>query len=129
MVEPRGMRSVVIVEDSFFICKLLASSFLDHGFQLIAIARTGQEALMHLANFKPNLVTLDLVLPDGYGTELYDRIAAMHPQLPILIITDQRHIEAFETSQRLGAAGFLPKPFKDSDLQKVLQRIGLGAGG
>lgn len=123
-----GRPCALIVDDSQFICKILAKSLLDFGFRLVAIGGSCEEAMAHVHTFAPDLITLDLVLPDGDGFELFDRLREVRPGAQIVIVSDLRRVEAFEQSQRKGAVGFIGKPFQEAHLRQVLQKLDLGGG-
>ncbi|MBI3892001.1 MAG: response regulator [Candidatus Wallbacteria bacterium] len=120
-----GRPAALIVDDSQFICRILAKSLLDYGFRLVALAASCEEALVQAAAFVPDLITLDLVLPDGHGFELYQKLRDVRPESRILIVSDIRQVENFDKAREIGAAGFLSKPFQESQLVQLLQNMDL----
>ncbi|MBI4872753.1 MAG: response regulator [Candidatus Riflebacteria bacterium] len=123
-----GRPAALIVDDSQFICKILAKSLLDFGFRLIAIGGSCEEALAHVQTFPPDLITLDLVLPDGDGFELFEKLRELRPAAQVIIVSDVRRVEQFEKATKMGAVGFIGKPFQEAHLRQVLQKLDLAAG-
>ncbi|MBI2944071.1 MAG: response regulator [Candidatus Wallbacteria bacterium] len=122
-----GRPAALIVDDSQFICRILAKSLLDYGFRLVALAASCEEALVQTSAFSPDLITLDLVLPDGNGFELFGRLREARPGAQIVIVSDLRQVENFDRAKEIGAAAFLSKPFQETQLVQLLQRLDLGA--
>lgn len=101
---------VLIVEDHPAFVKGLASIFNDHhDFEIIGITNSGQEAIRMVEEYAPDLIIMDLYLPDISGLEAIRTIHAKHEDTPILVLSNSdegSHIlEAFEK----GATGYLSK--------------------
>jgi len=101
---------VLIVEDHPAFVKGLASIFNDHhDFEIIGTTNSGQEAIRMVEEYAPDLIIMDLYLPDISGLEAIRTIHAKHEETPILVLSNSdegSHIlEAFEK----GATGYLSK--------------------
>ncbi len=110
--------TVLVVEDDPIAFHQLAHSLEGDGYRVIG-ARSGEEALRLLEEERPDLVTLDLVLPglDGWGVLRQLRSGATTRDIPVLIVTRK---EDHDASVALGTAGFFVKPV-DQDV--FLQRV------
>ncbi|HEX3950579.1 MAG TPA: chemotaxis-specific protein-glutamate methyltransferase CheB [Steroidobacteraceae bacterium] len=105
------MIKVLVVDDSALVRKLFGRVLSeDTGFE-VALARNGLEALALLEQFKPDVVTLDVQMPQMNGLECLDRIMVQRP-CPVVMVasTTAEGAEATLSALKLGAVDFVPKP-------------------
>lgn len=104
---------ILVVDDEAFIL-LLAKAVLSPRDQLVTTASSGAEALARLAEPPPDLVLLDLGLPDVSGLEVLRlmRAARGWDQVRILVFTASHSIEDIVAAKRLGASGYVCKPIQ-----------------
>jgi two-component system chemotaxis response regulator CheY len=108
-------RSVVIVEDSPFMADLLGAFFEDKlGFRVLATGTNGMHAISLFKQHRPDLLTMDLVMPIKDGKTALQEILAEHPEARILMITSQMGPPIVECL-KLGAAGYVEKPLQFED--------------
>lgn len=112
----------LIVEDNPFMATVLHDMLREHATDIAAvdIVHTGQEALEFIAASKPNVVFLDIELPDMTGFELLQQIGDI--SFKTVFTTSHSHyaIKAF----RFNALDYLVKPIKETELKEAIQRIG-----
>lgn len=115
-------KSVLIVEDDPMVLEV-NKSFIARitGFTLIAEAQTYKEAYEHIVQSKPDIILLDMYLPDKPGIELLKRIR--NEQLPcdVIMITAARDAKSVQDVIRMGAVDYLIKPFRFERFQTALQ--------
>ncbi len=114
---------ILIVEDSEIYRKLLGNA-LQKVFPEIRIdeAVDGDEALQKVDTFLPNLIFMDIRLPDEDGLELTKKVKAAHPNIRIFILTGYDTQEFREATSHCGAEGFLAKTsFGLEELEKLLK--------
>ncbi|GAB3995416.1 response regulator [Glycomyces albus] len=104
----------------------------DPGFRVVASAADGEQALEAVAEHRPDLVLLDLYLPDSFGLDLVSRMRTAGHDCDILVISAAREAESVRAAIRHGAVSYLLKPFSFSDFrtrleQYAAQRAGLEA--
>jgi two-component system chemotaxis response regulator CheB len=101
---------VLIVDDSALIRRVLSEILSEAGFE-IAVARDGVEALAKLTTFLPDVVTLDVQMPNMSGLDCLDRIMLQRP-CPVVMVSSLTAAGAEETltALELGAVDFVPKP-------------------
>ena len=107
--ELRGARRVLVVDDhpSFRRC---ARAFLTaEGFEVAGEAGDGASAVALAAELEPDLVVLDVQLPDIDGFEVASRLLARDPQLAIVLVSSRAASEYGPLIERSGARGFLSK--------------------
>jgi two-component system chemotaxis response regulator CheB len=101
---------VLIVDDSALFRRVLSEILSEAGFE-IAVARDGVEALAKLATFQPDVVTLDVQMPNMSGLDCLDQIMLQRP-CPVVMVSSLTAEGAEETltALELGAVDFVPKP-------------------
>lgn len=82
----------------------------------MAFAGSGSEALSQLQTFNPDVLVLDMRLPDTDGVALLQKIRATHPDLPVVVTTAYVSMEPLMGVLDLGHSGYLVKPFNMDDL-------------
>lgn len=104
------MTKVLIVDDSALIRRVLSEILSEAGFE-IAVARDGVEALAKLSTFQPDVVTLDVQMPNMSGLDCLDQIMLRRP-CPVVMVSSLTAEGAEETltALELGAVDFVPKP-------------------
>ncbi len=114
--------SIFIVEDDPMVLEV-NKSFLDRmtGFTLIGEAQTCEEAYKQIVKYKPNLVLLDMYLPDKPGIELLQKIRNEQIPCDVIMITAARDAKTVQDVIRMGAFDYLIKPFRFERFQTALQ--------
>lgn len=114
--------TVLIVEDDPMVLEL-NKSFLSNiqGFEYIGEATTGKEAYEKVQQLKPNLILLDMFLPDISGIDLFLRLRNERISVDVILITAARDAPTVQEAVRLGAFDYLIKPFRFERFQRALQ--------
>jgi two-component system response regulator DevR len=95
-------------------------------FQVVAEAGTVAEAIAAADRFKPDLVIMDVRLPDGSGIEACREIRAEHPDIRVVMLTSYPDEEAVLSAIVAGASGYLLKQVRARDLVSALEAVGRG---
>ncbi len=113
---------VLIVEDDTRIAEI-NSRFTKkvEGFDVVAIATTGSEALELLEIIQPQLVLLDVFLPDMKGTEIVKFIRQTYPTIDIIMITASTEVEVVGSALRNGVSDYIVKPITFDRFKLTLQ--------
>ncbi len=114
------MTRMMIVDDSEESRLLLKDFLLAHNHNVVAEASDGIEAIEKYNSKKPELIFLDLVMPNLDGLSVLKKIRFQDPTSKIIVITGNDNIKIFEECTRLGVLAFLTKPI---DLNDVLSAI------
>ncbi|HXH40537.1 MAG TPA: response regulator [Thermoanaerobaculia bacterium] len=116
-----GVRRVVIVEDDPTVADGL-SAMLEFEGVTVRVVNLGREAVAAVAAFEPDVVLIDIKLPDISGSEVYSQISAKWPQLPVVFSTG--HADESLLPQSLsGRIGFLRKPYDGDTLVATLREV------
>lgn len=112
--------TVAIIDDSRLIRNQLETFFSEiMGYNVIAVGRTGEDAVRVVKEEKPNLITLDYTMPVLNGFEAIKKIREFDALVKILIISVIKDKAKVIESLELGASEFISKPFSLTDSQKV----------
>ena len=116
------MIDVLIVDDDFMVARI-HQGFVERtpGFQVVGIAHNGAEALDTAERLQPDLVLLDVYLPDANGLDLLKRLRETTPELDVLVISAAREMETVRRALRGGIVHYLMKPFTYDDLRERLE--------
>ena len=125
-IEARPLR-LLVVDDHELVRQGLVS-LLDRRehFQVVAEAGTAAEAVEMARKFEPDLVVMDVRLPDGSGIEACREIRAEFPATRVVILTSYPDEEAVLSAIIAGASGYLLKQMRSRDLVSALESVGRG---
>jgi signal transduction histidine kinase len=115
-----GERKILIVDDNLEFVKTIARNLEKAGFQ-VSIALDGTTAIQKVSSESPDLVLLDLKLPDIPGMEVLKRIKAIREEMAIIIITAYGGEQVAVEFMKAGAIDFLSKPFNFEDLLNAIK--------
>ncbi len=101
---------ILLVDDDPTILRLLEHALGREGLST-ATAETGAEALEAIASQPPDVVVLDLVLPDASGRDLLAQFQDICPHVPVVVLTASDTVDDIVECMRLGASDYLQKPF------------------
>ena len=93
------------------------------GVEVVAEAGNGREALHEVEKFAPDLVLLDLTMPEMSGFEVLEQIVERSPQVRVIILTMHEASEYMIRALRLGAAGFIPKSAAANELKQGIESV------
>jgi response regulator of citrate/malate metabolism len=117
------MIRVLVVDDDFMVAKVHAAFVArTPGFEVVGVAHSGTTALVSVAELRPDLVLLDIHLPDIPGTEVLRRLREQDPDVDVLVISAAKEAETVRTALRGGVVNYLLKPFDQDALRDRLQR-------
>jgi two-component system OmpR family response regulator len=106
---------VLVVDDEPNILDVLSMALRYQGFE-IETAATGEQALAAAASFKPQLIVLDVMLPDMEGFEVARRLGAQRAGIPIIFLTARDATEDKVRGLTLGGDDYVTKPFSLEEL-------------
>lgn len=117
---------VLVVDDSNVIRSRIIRACLDprlHGWRITGVASNGREAVEKAGQLNPDLITMDLTMPEMDGLEAIRQLIAINPAQVILVISALSDKATAIESLKRGARGFLYKPFTDEKLVEALLEV------
>lgn len=117
-------QKILVVEDEESLLKLESILLTSKGYEVQGVT-TGQEALDAISGNPPDLVLLDIMLPEMDGFEVCRRIKE-NPKtrdLPVVMLTAKKSREDMARGQEVGADWYITKPFKSANVIETIQRF------
>lgn len=112
---------ILVVDDSLITVKKLSSMLTALGHKVVRTAATGVEALSAYEAYKPDLVTMDITMPDMDGIEATRRIREKFPDALIIMVTSHGQEKMVLDALKAGAKGYVLKPFREDKLKDVIE--------
>lgn len=118
------MTTVLVVDDSATMRRMIAAALRAIDDISVDQAASGLEAIERLALAPPDLVILDLNMPDVHGLEVlhFVRTHASLRELPVIVVTTRGDEASRTAAERAGATEYLTKPFTPEMLESVVRR-------
>jgi len=116
-------QTVLICDDAVFMRKMLGDILEQEGFQVVGEAETGIEAVEQFERLRPDLVTMDIVMPDMGGTDAVREIMKEDAGARILMCSSMGQQALVIEAIQAGARGFVVKPFQPSHVKEAVQRV------
>ena len=114
-------KTILVVDDSIVIRKMVEIALEDENYR-IETAVSGKDGLAILDDKNPNLMILDLMLPDINGIDLLKTVKASKG-IPVIMLSGKDSPQLVEKARSEGADAFLPKPFKDDELVAKIREL------
>lgn len=120
---------VLVVDDDFMVARI-HGRFVEQtdGFEVVGTARTGTEALAMVDTLAPDLLLLDVHLPDLSGLEVLEQLRGQGRDVAVVMVTAERGAAAVRSALHGGALQYLVKPFEYDDLADRLRRVAATLG-
>ena len=111
---------VLVVDDSVYMRSLIKNTLEKNNFEVIGEASTGEKAIDLAVDLKPDLITLDNILPDMMGFEVLKALSNEKIEFKVIMISAVGQQTVVNKGKSLGAIDYLVKPFTEADLIKVV---------
>ncbi len=117
------MPRVLIVDDTDFDRNLLRNILVSAGYEIAGLARGGEEGIQLYREMIPDLAMLDLIMPDLNGIDTLRRIREEYPEARVMLCTSVGEEGMVDLARRIGAKGYVVKPYQATNLLKAVERI------
>ena len=117
--------SIVIVDDNDMMRSILRSMLRGDVFEVIGEARNGVLAVEMAGRLKPDIVCLDVIMPEKNGLDALCEIKVARPETEVVMITSNADPETVQESIQNGASGFIIKPFNAARILDTLEKVAL----
>lgn len=118
------MKRLLVVDDALFMRKLICGVAAEAGWEVVGEAANGVEAVALYDRLRPDLVTMDLVMPEMGGLEALRLIRSGDPGARVVVVTALDQKRALMDSIREGAIDFIVKPFDRQRVLNLLAKLG-----
>ena len=114
---------VLVVDDAIFMRNMIKDIFIGDDYEVVGEAANGVEAVEKYKDLKPDLTTMDIVMPFKSGIEATKEILELDGDAVIIMCSALGQESLVMEAIEAGAADFVVKPFKPEDVQRVVQKV------
>ncbi len=114
---------VLVCDDAIFMRTMISDILAQAGFEIVGEAETGAQAVDKYKQLKPELVTMDIVMPDMGGIDGVREIVKLDPDAKILMCSAMGQQALVVEAIQAGAKDFVVKPFQPSRVLEAVQRV------
>ena len=112
--------TVLLCDDSRALRMLATQQLTDAGFDVVGEAGNGRQAIERYRELSPDLVLMDLVMPECDGKQGLSGILAADPEARVVILSSLGAQSDIEECLRMGAKSYLQKPIDPADMERIL---------
>jgi two-component system chemotaxis response regulator CheY len=127
-VSDRKFVRVLVVDDSRTMTAMIMAHLKDTGFEVVATASNGREALQKYETHRPQVVLLDIVMPEENGVETLERILHIDTAACVVMVSSMGTEAEVQDCLKKGAKSFLQKPLQKDHMLSVLNNVWQEAG-
>ena len=114
---------ILICDDAIFMRTMISDILTQAGFEIVGEAESGVQAVEKYRQLKPDLVTMDIVMPDMGGIDAVREICKADPDAKVLMCSAMGQQALVVEAIQAGAKDFVVKPFQPSRVLEAVQRV------
>ena len=118
-----GKIKILAVDDSLVTLKILKKTLKETNFEIVGEATSGKEALGKYDELKPDLVLLDIIMPEMDGIETLEQLMTIDKNARVVMISSMGAKDKVMESLEKGAKNFVMKPYEKETLVEVLKKV------
>jgi two-component system, chemotaxis family, chemotaxis protein CheY len=122
-VETMSGKRVLIVDDAVVMRMMIKGILSKNGYDVVGEAQNGAEAVEKYDALAPDLVTMDMVMPEMDGITAVKQIVASHPDARIIMCTSMGQQALVVEAIQAGAKSFITKPFQPPKILETIQKV------
>ncbi|MCZ6857547.1 MAG: response regulator [Gemmatimonadetes bacterium] len=115
--------TVLVCDDAIFMRTMISDILSQAGYEVVGEAETGTQAVERFKDLNPDLVTMDIVMPDMGGIDAVREIVKIAPNAKILMCSAMGQQALVVEAIQAGAKDFVVKPFQPSRVLEAVQRV------
>ncbi len=115
--------TVLVCDDAIFMRTMISDILSQAGYEVVGEAETGTQAVERFKELNPDLVTMDIVMPDMGGIDAVREIVKIAPNAKILMCSAMGQQALVVEAIQAGAKDFVVKPFQPSRVLEAVQRV------
>ncbi|MFC2947691.1 response regulator [Virgibacillus sediminis] len=117
------MAKVLITDDAAFMRMQLKDVLTKQGHEVVGEAANGEESVLKYAELMPELVTMDITMPEMNGVDAVKEIKKHHPDAKIIMCSAMGQQSMVLEAIKAGAKDFIVKPFSPERIQEAIQKV------
>jgi len=114
---------ILIVDDASFMRMMLRNILSSHGYEIVGEAENGRQAEEVYQQVKPDIVLIDLIMPEVGGIEAVKKIIELNKQAKIIICSAMGQQALVVEAMQAGARDFIVKPFQPTSVIEAIQKV------
>lgn len=114
---------ILIVDDAPIIRLMLKDILIEHGYDVVDEGSDGEEGVEKFKALRPDLVTMDITMPEKNGIEALKEILAIDPKAKVVVITAIEQRESLMEAIKSGAADYIVKPFESDRVISAVKKV------
>lgn len=115
-------KQVLIVDDAAFMRMMLKDILTNGGFSIVGESSNGKEALEAYESLHPDLVTMDITMPEMDGIEAVRKLIKSHPDAKVVMVSAMGQEKLIVEAMEAGAKDFIVKPFQPAKVLETLMK-------
>ena len=115
--------NVLVVDDSMLATEVLKSALEELGHKVVKTAGTGVEALAAYKTCNPDIVTMDVTMPDMDGIAATAKLVKSYPDARVIMVSSHAQQTMVMDALKAGAKGYILKPIKSDKLRDTLEQV------
>ncbi len=116
------MIRVLVADDARFMREMIREIIEPEGFEVVGEAADGVQAVESYQELKPDLITMDIVMPRCSGLDAVRKILAVHPEARVVMVSALGQESLVKEAMEAGARDFIVKPFKPERVLATLRK-------
>ena len=117
------MKRVLVAEDAAFMRVSIKNTITKHGYEVCGEAENGEVAFQKFAELAPDIVTMDITMPEMDGLTALKKILQLNPRANVVMVSAMGQESMVREAIISGAKGFIVKPFKEDVIISALNNI------
>jgi two-component system, chemotaxis family, chemotaxis protein CheY len=115
--------TVLVVDDSAFMRNMLKNIISQTGATIVGEGADGQEAINKANELKPQIIFLDIMMPNINGLEALKQIKLENPNIKVVMCTSAGQDKIIAEAVEAGASEFVKKPFKPDEISQIISKL------
>lgn len=117
------MAKVLVVDDAAFMRMMLSDILLKGGHEVVGQAENGVQAVQQYTQLLPDLVTMDITMPEMSGIEAVQKLKAIDPNVKVIMCSAMGQHQMVAQAIQAGAKDFVVKPFQEDRVLQAVSKI------
>lgn len=116
-------KKILVVDDSSFLRNALKKILEGRGYEVVGMAENGLQAVTQYKELKPDLVTMDIIMPQMNGLQALQMLRSVDPAVSVVMVSSMSSQESVMDCVKAGAKNYILKPFEEEKVIEVIEKV------
>lgn len=116
-------KKVMVVDDSRILQMQIGKILSGTDYEVVCYCQSGEEAVEKYSEARPDVVTMDIIMPGMDGLEATRKILQIDSEATVIMVSSLAYDDTLEEAKRIGARGFIGKPFEREQVLGALEEV------